>query len=227
MNKYFAEMIGTFSLVFVGCGSIVINEISGGMLGHIGVSLTFGLVVMSMIYSVGNVSGAHLNPAVSFGFLATGRLNSREFLFYTVSQIAGAVIAALLLRIIFPEHGNLGSTLPVGGVFQSLAIEIILTFILMFVILSMSDAYSENKIMAGIVIGGTITFTALFGGPVSGASLNPARSLGPAIFSNNIVYMWIYIVGPFTGAFFAYFSYLFLQGRICCLGRVRLNFLLQ
>ncbi len=216
MNRYLAEAIGTFALVFAGCGAIVIDQVYGGVLGHTGVCLVFGLVVMAMIYSVGNISGAHINPAVTLGFLFAGRLAAREVLPYIGCQLAGAVIAALTLRILFPEHLTLGATLPSGSPLQSLVMEIILSFLLMFVILNVSTGQMEKGIMAGVAVGGTVAFEALIGGPVSGASMNPARSLAPALVSGELQQVWIYVVGPVMGMFLAYPTCRWVQGSDCC-----------
>lgn len=216
MNRYIAEAFGTFALVFAGCGAIVVDQTYGGVLGHTGISLVFGLVVMAMIYAVGNISGAHINPAVTLGFLFAGRLQAREVLPYISCQLAGAVVAALLLRLLFPEHGTLGATLPSGSMLQALVMEIVLSFLLMFVILNVSTGHMEKGIMAGVAVGGTVAFEAMIGGPVSGASMNPARSLGPALISGQLQGWWIYIVGPVVGMFLAYPTCRWVQGSDCC-----------
>ena len=208
--------MGTFMLVFAGCGAIVSNDISGGAVTHVGVSLTFGLVVMSAIYAVGNISGAHLNPAVTIGFFAAKRMEGRLVLPYIVSQCAGAFAAALALRLLFPEHETLGATLPSGSVFQSFGLEVLLTFMLMFVILNVSTGAMEKGIMAGTAIGGTVAIGALFGGPISGGSMNPARSLAPAIMSGELSHLWIYLAAPVLGALLAYPTCRLIQGDECC-----------
>ena len=216
MNRYCAEGMGTFMLVFAGCGAIISNDVSGGAVTHVGVSLAFGLAVMSAIYAVGNISGAHLNPAVTIGFFAAKRLEGRLVLPYIVSQCAGAFVAALALRLLFPEHGTLGATLPSGPVFQSFGLEVLLTFMLMFVILNVSTGAMEKGIMAGTAIGGTVAIGALFGGPISGASMNPARSLAPAIVSGELSHLWIYLAAPVLGALLAYPTCRLVQGDECC-----------
>jgi aquaporin Z len=216
-GRFIAEGIGTFALVFAGCGAIVINDTTGGALGHVGVSLVFGLVVMAMIYSVGNISGAHLNPAVTLGFFFAGRLEKREILPYIGSQTAGAVIAALTLRLMYPDHPSLGATTPTGGIMRAFAIEVILSFFLMFVILNVSTGHMEKGIMAGVAIGGTVALAALFGGPVSGASMNPARSLGPALASGQLRSLWIYLIAPLIGTYLAHPTCRMIQGTECCL----------
>ena len=216
MNRYVAECVGTFMLVFAGCGAIVSNDLSGGAVTHVGVSLTFGLVVMSAIYAVGNISGAHFNPAVTIGFFVAKRLEGRLVLPYIVSQCAGAFIAALALRLLFPEHATLGATLPSGSVMQSFVLEVLLTFMLMFVILNVSTGAMEKGIMAGTAIGGTVALGALFGGPISGASMNPARSLAPAILSGELSHLWIYLAAPVVGAILACPTCRLIQGDECC-----------
>ena len=216
MNRYLAEAFGTFALVFAGCGAIVVDQTYGGVLGHTGICLVFGLVVMAMIYAVGNISGAHINPAVTLGFLFAGRLQGREVFPYIACQLVGAVGAALLLRVLFPEHGTLGATLPSGSVLQSLLMEVVLSFLLMFVILNVSTGHMEKGIMAGVAVGGTVAFEALVGGPVSGASMNPARSLGPALVAGQLQHLWIYVAGPIVGMFMAYPTCRWVQGSDCC-----------
>ncbi len=200
MRKYWAEGFGTFCLVFAGTGAIVINDISGGMISHVGISLTFGLVVLSMIYAVGDISGAHLNPAVTIGFFLAKRFPARLVLPYITSQLAGALLASLLLRVLFPSHASLGATLPAGSYQQSFILEVVLTAILMFVILKVSSGAKERGVTAGIVVGAVITLEALFAGPISGASMNPARSLAPALVSGQLASLWLYLAAPVLGA---------------------------
>jgi aquaporin Z len=216
MNRYIAEGVGTFALVFAGCGAIVVNATYGGALGHVGVSLVFGLIVMAMIYSVGNVSGAHLNPAVTVGFFCAGRFDSRPLIPYIASQLTGAILAALLLRAFFPGHATLGATLPIGGIPRAFGLEVVLSFLLMFVILNVSTGHHEKGIMAGAAIGATVALEALLGGPVSGASMNPARSLGPALVSGEVGSVWIYVVAPLLGTILASPACRLLQGPACC-----------
>jgi len=215
-NQYIAESFGTFALVFAGCGAIVINDLFGSTLGHVGISLVFGLVVMAMIYAIGNISGAHINPAVTLGFLFAGRLDRREVFPYIAFQLLGALVAATLLRLLFPEHGTLGATLPAVDPIRAVVIEIVLSFLLMFVILNVSTGHMEKGIMAGVAVGGTVALEALIGGPVTGASMNPARSIAPALLSGNLAELWIYIVGPVTGMLLAYPTCRWVQGSECC-----------
>jgi aquaporin Z len=216
MSRYLAEGVGTFALVFCGCGAIVVNEQYGRPLGHVGVSLVFGLVVMVMIYAVGNISGAHFNPAVTLGFSFAKRIGKKEIAPYVSAQIVGAIVGSLLLRVMFPDHGYLGVTLPAGSPVQALVLEVLLSFVLMFVILNVSTGHMEKGIMAGVAVGGMVTLAALFGGPVSGASMNPARSIGPAIISGHLEHWWIYVVAPILGAFLAHPTCRLIQGEECC-----------
>ena len=199
MKKCLAETIGTFCLVFAGTGAIVINDVSGGKVTHVGIALTFGLVVMAMIYAVGDTSGAHLNPAVTLGFWLARRLPGRSVAPYLGSQLVGAFLASGLLRILF-SHATLGATHPAGSVLQTFVLETVLTAMLMFVILSVALGPKEKGLLAGVAIGAVIAFEALFAGPISGASMNPARSFAPAVVSGGLDYVWIYLAAPILGA---------------------------
>ena len=203
MRKYFSEFLGTFTLVFCGTGAIIIDEQSGGLIGHVGIAITVGLVILSMIYTFGETSGAHFNPAVTIGFAISNRFPFQQILPYILSQIAGAFFATIILKFLFPENINLGSTNPAGSQIQSFILELILTFLLMTVILNVSHGSKETGIIPGIAIGATICFEAMFGGPVSGASMNPARSLSPAVISGNMNSLWIYLLAPTFGAILA------------------------
>jgi len=198
-----AEAFGTFCLIFAGAGAAVVNEVTAGGVTNVGVALVFGLVVMAMIYALGNVSGCHINPAVTLGLCAAGRFDRCLVLPYIGSQCVGAFLASGTLRILFPESRTLGATIPAGSDLQSLMLEFLLTMILMFVILSVSAAGSDGKLLGGIVIGGVIGLEALFSGPISGASMNPARSFAPAVVSMHLDHVWIYIVAPLAGALVA------------------------
>ncbi|HEY9418717.1 MAG TPA: aquaporin [Candidatus Udaeobacter sp.] len=202
-RKYAAEFIGTFGLVFAGTGAIIINDVSGGAVTSVGIGLTFGLIVLAMIYAIGDVSGAHLNPAVTLGFFVGRRLEAKMVLPYVLSQLSGALAASLLLRALFPQHLTLGLTAPTGPALQSFILEIILTALLMFVILNVSEGAKERGITAGIAVGAVIGLEALFAGPISGASMNPARSFAPALVSQHFANLWIYLVAPITGALVA------------------------
>lgn len=215
-KQYTAEFIGTFALVFAGCGAIVINHTHGGVIGHQGISLVFGLIVMAMIYSIGNISGAHINPAVSIAFTLSGRFDKKMLLPYIFSQCIGALTACLVLKLMFPEHDTLGSTLPSGSITQSFIMEFILSFLLMFVIFNISTGHMEKGIMAGVAVGGTVALEAMLGGPVCGASMNPARSIGPALISGNLEHLWLYIVAPISGMLLAYPCCCLSQEGDCC-----------
>lgn len=216
MRKYIAELIGTFALVFAGTGAIIINDVSGGVITHVGIALTFGLVVMAVIYAIGDISGAHLNPAVSFGFWVSRRFPGRSVLPYIISQCFGALLASLTLRVLFMEHPTLGSTLPAGPAAQSFVMEIILTGFLIFVILNVSSGAKEKGLMAGIAVGAVVGLEALFAGPISGASMNPARSLAPALLSWNLNTLWIYITAPILGSYLGVMACRGVRNKDCC-----------
>jgi MIP family channel proteins len=199
-SKCLAEMIGTFVLVFAGTGAIVINDVTHGSVSHVGVGLVFGLVVMAMIYAMGEASGAHLNPAVTIGFCTARRMEAGKGSLYVVSQVTGAILASLAMRGLFPDHATLGATIPSGPIIQSFILEIILTAVLMMVILCVSTGSKEVGIMAGIAIGGTVGLEAIFAGPICGASMNPARSIGPALVAGQTATLWIYVAAPVLGA---------------------------
>lgn len=203
MKKYLAEFIGTFALMFCGTGAIIINQETNGVITHSGIAITFGLIVMCMIYTFGEISGAHLNPAVTIGFVLAGKFEKKEVLPYIGSQIGGAFFATFILKILFPLNQNLGATLPWGTHMQSFILEIILTFFLMLVILNVSQGSKETGLFAGIAIGGTVLLEAMFAGPICGASMNPARSLSPAIVSGNMSALWIYVSAPLLGVILA------------------------
>lgn len=201
MKKLLAELLGTFTLVFAGTGAIVINSASQGVITHAGIALVFGFVVLAMIHTFGDVSGAHLNPAVTLAFAAAGRLAWKQAPGYLVAQAAGALAASSLLHFLFPQDSTfLGATLPTGGEMQSFVLEAVLTGILMLTILSVSIGAKEKGITAGIAVGAVIALEALFAGPVSGASMNPFRSLAPALVSGHLDHLWIYLAAPVLGA---------------------------
>lgn len=199
MRRYAAELLGTYALVFAGTGAIVVNAQTGA-LGHFGVAATFGLIVLAMIYAFGDVSGAHLNPAVTIGFVVAKRFPAAQALPYIAAQLGGAVLASLTLRFLFPESVTLGATHPSGSEMQSFVLEVILTFFLMLVILQVAHGSKETGLMAGIAIGAVVGLEALFAGPICGASMNPARSIAPAVISGELKSLWLYIVAPMLGA---------------------------
>lgn len=216
MKKLAAECLGTFALVFAGTGAIVINETSGGAISHVGIALTFGLVVLAMIYTFGDISGAHINPAVTIGFFAARRLPGKTVLPYVLSQCAGALAASSLLRFLFPQNATLGATTPAGPWMQSFVLEAILTAFLMLVILSVSTGAREKGITAGIAVGAVIGLEAMFAGPICGASMNPARSLAPAVVSGQVAAVWIYVVAPIIGALLAVPACICVRQKGCC-----------
>ncbi len=202
-----AEVLGTFALVFAGTGAVVSDDLFGHSVTHVGVALTFGLVVMAMIYSIGDISGALFNPAVTIGFCVAGRFPFRTAVPYILAQCIGALAASGLLKILFPSHTGLGATLPSAGIGTAFVFEVVLTFLLMWVILNVSVGAKEKGIMAGAAIGATVALEAMFAGPVCGASMNPARSLGPAVMSGQLDTLWIYLVAPVVGAVVAVGGY--------------------
>ena len=199
-KKLIAEFLGTFCLVFAGTGAIVIDGVTGGAVSHVGVALTFGLIVLAMIYTIGDISGAHINPGVTIAFFAARRFEAGNVIPYVASQCGGALAASVVLRFLFPQSATLGATIPAGPTIQSFVLEMILTALLMFVIPSVSTGAREKGITAGIAVGAVIALEALFAGPICGASMNPARSLGPALVSGHLSGLWIYLVAPVLGA---------------------------
>lgn len=215
-NRLLAEYLGTFFLVFAGTGAIVIDHVSGGAISHVGVALVFGLVVLVMIHTFGDISGAHINPAVTLGFAAAGRFPWRNVGGYLAAQLAGAFTASGLLRALFPSSPTLGETLPAGSAMQSFVLEVILTAVLMLVILNVSTGAKEKGITAGIAIGSLIGLEAMFAGPICGASMNPARSLAPAIVGGEWEHLWLYPVATIAGALIAVPFCAWLRGADCC-----------
>ena len=199
MKKCLAECIGTFALVFCGTGAIIIDDFSKGAITHVGVSIVFGLIVMAMIYALGEKSGAHLNPAVSIAFAVSGNFPVKQILPYAVSQLVGALAASLVLKLMFPASELLGATIPAGSNLQSFIMEWILSFFLMLVIINVATGSKEQGLFAGMAIGSVVLLEAMFAGPVSGASMNPFRSLAPALVSGVLKYSWIYLTAPVLG----------------------------
>ena len=210
MRNYVAELIGTFALVFCGTGAIIIDQQSGGAITHVGIAATFGLIVMSIIYALGNISGAHLNPAVSIAFTIAGRFKVRQLIPYIASQLIGAILASLTLKYLFPANLLLGATLPAGSDIQSFILELILTFFLMLVILNVATGSKEQGMFAGLAIGSVVGLEAMFAGPICGASMNPARSLAPALVSGHLQSLWVYLIAPTVGALLAVPVWLYL-----------------
>lgn len=207
-----AEFVGTFGLVFAGTGAVIINAVSGGVVTHVGIGLTFGLIIMTMIYAFGHVSGAHFNPAVTLAFAAGRHFPWPLVPQYWAAQLAGGITASLVHKALFGDVAQLGATLPFGSAGQSLGLELVLTLILMVVITSVATDTRAVGQAAAIAIGGTIGLEALFAGPISGASMNPARSLAPALVSWTWQDQWLYVVGPAVGAVAGVFIYNWVRG---------------
>jgi aquaporin NIP len=203
MRKYYAEVIGTFALVFCGTGAIIVNQETAGVISHAGIAFTFGLIVMVMIYALGPISGAHLNPAVTIAFTIAKRFPVSQVLPYIMSQAIGAALASFTLRLLFTSNEFLGATLPRGSEQQSFILETILTFFLMLVIIHVATGSKEQGMFAGLAIGGTVLLEAMFAGPICGASMNPIRSFSPALVSGHFEHLWIYLTAPVLGAVLA------------------------
>jgi aquaporin Z len=200
MKRYIAEILGTFALVFCGTGAIIINQQTSGAITHVGIAITFGLIVMAMIYALGHISGAHLNPAVTIAFTLAKKFKAKQVTPYIISQLAGAFLASFVLNYLFPTNEFLGTTIPSGTPLQSFILECILTFFLMLVIIHVATGSKEQGMFAGLAIGSTVLLEAMFAGPVSGASMNPARSLAPAIVSGHMEHLWVYLTATILGA---------------------------
>ena len=215
MKNYIAEIIGTFSMIFCGCGAMVINDFTGGTITHPGVAITWGLIVMAMIYAFGDISGAHFNPAVTVGFAVAKKFKWNEVPKYIVSQFIGAMSASLLLFYLFPES-DLGATLPSIEPLKVFVIELLLSFFLMVVIINVSTGSKEIGPIAGIAIGSVILLEAMFAGPLTKASMNPIRSLAPALALGNFTQLWVYLTAPFIGMFLAVCSCKLVKSDNCC-----------
>jgi aquaporin NIP len=200
LKRLTGEFLGTFGLVFCGTGAIVINQESGGVITHVGIAMTFGLIVMAMILSFGHISGAHINPAVSIALCIAKRFKWKIVVPYISAQLAGALLASFVLHFLFPRNELLGATIPRGSDLQSFVLEFILTFLLMVVILTSTAKKDHSLLGPALAIGGTVGLEALFAGPICGASMNPARSLSPAIVGGNYQSLWVYVLGPLLGA---------------------------
>lgn len=198
MKKYIAEFLGTFTLVFFGTGAVMVNNMHHSI-GVLGIGITFGIVVMAMIYAFGNISGAHINPAVTIAFAVAKKIDKKELLPYVVFQIVGAILASFVLKVLFPQEISFGETMPSGTIFQSFILEYILSLILMLVILRVATNGKETGIIAALAIGGVVFLEATVFGPICGASMNPARSIAPALAAGNLQHLWLYIIAPILG----------------------------
>ena len=206
-----AEALGTFMLVFIGSGASAVNAWSHGAVTHVGIALAFGLVILAAVYLFGHISGAHFNPAVTVGFWLGGRFPGREVMPYASAQISGAIAAAGILRMILGSYASAGATRPTIGVLPSLGIEFLLTFFLMLAIMAVATDARVTGSVGGLVVGATVGFDALMGGPLTGASMNPARSFGPALTSGVWSAHWVYWLGPLVGAAAAVYTYDYLR----------------
>ncbi|WP_282043262.1 MIP/aquaporin family protein [Winogradskyella flava] len=218
MRKEIAELIGTFTMVFCGCGAMTINEITGGSITHVGVATTWGLVVMAMIYAFGEISGAHFNPAVTVAFAFAKKFEWKNVPKYILFQTAGAFLAIAILWILFPESNSYGHTYPAEGFapYKAFIFELLLTFFLMVVIINVSTGSKEIGTMAAIAVGAVILLEAMFAGPMTKASMNPARSIAPAVISGNLQHLWLYLTAPFIGALLAVSSCKLVKDDNCC-----------
>ena len=216
MKKYISEFIGTFSLVFCGTGAMTINEVTGGQVTHVGIGITWGLIVMAMIYAFGETSGAHFNPAVTIAFAYAKKFAWKEVPKYILAQVLGAFLASFILLFLFPKSEFLGATIPTVDVWRAFVLELLLTFFLMVTIINVSTGSKEIGVIAGIAIGGVVLLEATFAGPITNASMNPARSLAPNIVSGNIQGLWLYMFAPILGALLAVVSCKLVKDDNCC-----------
>ena len=208
-----AAGLAAFALVFAGCGAIIADDRYDGALGAAGISLVFGLIIMAMVYATGHLSGAHINPAVTIAFTLTRHFAVRDAVTYIAAQLAGATAAALLLLAVWPERpAALGATVPTVGTGAALVYELVMTAVLMFVIIAVATDTRAVGAAAAIAIGGTVGLDALFGGPITGASMNPARSFGPAVAAGEWHDFWLYVLGPVAGAALGAFAYQLIRG---------------
>ncbi|WP_299104727.1 MIP family channel protein [uncultured Tenacibaculum sp.] len=217
MKKYISEFIGTFALIFCGTGAMVVNEVTNGAdLTHIGVAITWGLIVMAMIYAFGEISGAHFNPAVTISFAYAKKFSWKEVPKYIIAQLLGALLGSVMLWVLFPESEFYGATIPSIVPWRAFIFELLLTFFLMLVIINVSTGSKEVGVMAGIAIGGVVLLEAMFAGPMTKASMNPARSIAPAIVSGHLEHLWLYILAPILGALLAVISCKLVKDDNCC-----------
>ncbi|CAM1335202.1 MIP/aquaporin family protein [Tenacibaculum aestuariivivum] len=216
-KKYLSELIGTFALIFCGTGAMTVSEITGAAdLTHTGVAVTWGLIVMAMIYSFGEISGAHFNPAVTIAFAYAKKFSWKEVPKYIIAQLIGALLASCMLWVLFPESEYYGATIPSVAPWRAFILELLLSFFLMLTIINVSSGSKEVGIMAGIAIGGVVLLEAMFAGPITKASMNPARSIAPALISGHLEHLWLYILAPILGALLAVVSCKLVKEDNCC-----------
>lgn len=216
MKRYISEAIGTFSLVFCGTGAMTINEVTAGDITHVGVAITWGLIVMAMIYAFGEISGAHFNPAVTIAFAYAKKFEWKDVPKYIIAQSIGAILASSVLLYLFPQSEFLGGTIPTIEPLKAFIIETLLSYFLMVVIINVSSGSKETGTMAGIAVGGVVLLEAMFAGPVTNASMNPARSLGPALLSGHWEHQWLYFTAPVFGALLAVLTCKITKSDNCC-----------
>jgi len=216
MKKYISEFIGTFSMIFCGTGAMTVNEVTGGDVTHVGIAITWGLIVMAMIYAFGETSGAHFNPAVTIAFAYAKKFAWKEVPKYIIVQVLGALTASLILWYLFPTSEHLGATIPSVDVGRAFVMELLLTFFLMVVIINVSTGSKEIGIIAGIAVGAVVLLEAMFAGPITNASMNPARSIAPAIVAGKMQHLWMYILAPILGAILAVISCKIVKEDNCC-----------
>lgn len=216
MKTYISEVIGTFGLIFCGTGAMTINEITTGSVTHVGVAITWGLIVMAMIYAFGETSGAHFNPAVTIAFAYAKKFAWKEVPKYVLAQAIGALMASGTLLFLFPDSEFLGGTIPKLDPLRAFILEFLLTYFLMVVIINVSTGSKETGMMAGIAIGGIVLLEAMFAGPMTNASMNPIRSLTPALFSGHWEHQWLYVVAPILGALLAVVTCRLVKADDCC-----------
>ncbi|CAM1346970.1 MIP/aquaporin family protein [Tenacibaculum crassostreae] len=220
MKKYISEFIGTFALVFCGTGAMTVSEITNGAdLTHTGVAITWGLIVMAMIYAFGETSGAHFNPAVTVAFAYAKKFSWKEVPKYVIAQLLGAILASGILWVLFPESEFYGATIPSTEPWRAFILELLLTFFLMLTIINVSTGSKEVGVMAGIAIGGVVLLEAMFAGPMTKASMNPVRSIAPALVSGHLEHLWLYLIAPFLGALLAVISCKLVKDDTCCDGK--------
>jgi len=216
MKRYISEFIGTFSMIFCGTGAMTINEVTSGDVTHVGIAITWGLIVMAMIYAFGETSGAHFNPAVTIAFAYAKKFPWKDVPKYITSQVLGAFAASFILLFLFPDSELLGSTIPKVDVWRAFVLELLLTFFLMVVIINVSTGSKEMGVIAGIAVGSVVLLEAMFAGPITNASMNPARSLAPNIVSGNLSGLWLYMIAPIIGAILAVMSCKLIKDDNCC-----------